>query len=510
MSTRRSFLQQSALALGGLHASRLFAADSGVVVKTQLGSLAGERRGAVDVFRGIPFAQPPVGPLRFRAPLRLSPWSEVRDATQFASAAMQPGESPTGKSEDCLYLNVWAPSGEGKPAAGYPVFVWIHGGGFTGGRSSDPLQDGAHFAANGVVCITLAYRLGVFGFLDMEPLLGAAYAGSANNGMRDVVAALAWVQENVAAFGGDPKRVTVGGESAGAKLTDLLMGVPTAAPLFGQMISESGGAERIATREQALEVARGFSAAWTTKTNSPASSVLSAPAEQLILIQEQFTHDWPGHFPLRCEVDENLFPQRALASIRAGSARGKRLLIGTNRDESALFVGPHPAHDATAHDLGNISLTQFETVDEEYKKLDPEMPAPLRRIRSLTAEEYLVPSMRVAEAQAANGGETFVYRFDYPGEGRFAGLAFHSYDLRFVWDHFGQATPTDDARELAASIHQAWVSFLQGKSPSGPGLPAWPAYTSKGQETMIFDHPSRVEAHPEAAELALWNGLLGN
>ncbi len=210
------------------------------VVKTPLGTLRGQVIDGVRVFRGVPFAEPPVGRLRFRAPVKVKAWDE-RDATKFAPAAMQDQDQGVPKSEDCLYLNVWTPPG----AMALPVFVWIHGGGFTGGESFAPIFDGTEFAKAGVIVVTVAYRLGVLGFLEMGPLLGEEYAGSGNNAVRDLICALEWVRENIAAFGGDPGRVTVGGESAGAKLTDVLMGVPAARGLFQGMISESGGAERV-------------------------------------------------------------------------------------------------------------------------------------------------------------------------------------------------------------------------------------------------------------------------
>ena len=182
---------------------------------------------------GIPYAQPPVGPLRFRAPVA------VRNGTpalgRLPSPAMQPGR--VGSSEDCLYLNVYAPDPKAQGAGPFPVFVWIHGGGFTGGSPND--FDGGVFAKQGIVVVTVAYRLGVFGFLDWSPLLGSAYADSANNALRDLVCALQWVRKHIRAYGGDPARVTIGGESAGAKLVACLMGVEEARPLFQSMISAS-------------------------------------------------------------------------------------------------------------------------------------------------------------------------------------------------------------------------------------------------------------------------------
>ena len=507
MITRRRFLTQTTLAAGSLLGIEALAQEMNppVIVETPLGKLSGESQGGVKVFRGVPFARPPVGDLRFRAPQAAQPWRGVRDASPFAPAAFQPGGQEHGCSEDCLYLNIWSPQKPGK----YPVFVWIHGGGFTGGSSSDPMSNGTGFAQSGIVVVTIAYRLGVFGFLDVEPMLGASYAGSANNGLRDIVAALLWVQGNIASFGGDPGRVTIGGESAGAKLTDILMGVPAAQPLFHQMISESGGAERLWSRDRAFEVSKGFANTWTEHAGSQPSNIATVGPEELIRMQEQFIRDWPVHFPFRPEIDGKLVPRLPIETIRRGSSKGKRLLIGTNRDESAFFIGPSPAKDPVAANLGNISLTQFESIADGYAKLYPDMSAPLRRIRSVTAEEYWIPSMRVAEAHISGGNEAFVYRLDFGGEGRFANLAYHSFDLRFVWDHLNGKS-TDEDRRLAASMHSAWTSFIEGRAPSGPGLPSWPLFTQAKQPTMIFDTRNRVEDYPDKAELALWDGVLGD
>ena len=214
-----------------LPAGHLFAAgdSSPAIAHTSSGTLLGESTGGVRIFRGVPFAEPPIGPLRFRPTAKIKPWSSERDATRFAASAMQwhegiaPAEIPFSHSEDCLYLNIWAPQGKGP----FPVFVWIHGGGFVSGHAFEPVFDGTAFAREGIVCVTIAYRLGAFGFLNLAPLLGPGYAGSADNAIRDVMAALEWLQANLSAFGGDPSRVTIGGESAGAKLADILMGVPS-------------------------------------------------------------------------------------------------------------------------------------------------------------------------------------------------------------------------------------------------------------------------------------------
>lgn len=482
-----------------------FAGDATApVVQTPLGELRGTLDGSVRVFRGVPFAQPPIGPLRFRAPRPASAWGAVRDATRFASAAMQPDATDVPQSEDCLYLNIWAPSQPGP----HPVFVWIHGGGYTGGRSFDPLFDGPRFARQGIVCITVAYRLGVFGFLDLGPAFGPAYEGGANNAVRDVILALSWVQGNIASFGGDPRRVTVGGESAGAKLTDTLMGVPSAKGLFQVMISESGGAERIWSAPQSAGITAQFVAQWKTSSGREAAALKDAPAASILNAQTSFLQASSLHFPLRPEVDGSLLPRYPLAAIQGGSTRRKRLLLGTNLDESALFLGPHPAHDPGPADLGNLSVSQFRQVEAKYPRVYPGMDEPLQRIRSLTAEEYWIPSLRVADAHVRAGGTAFVYRFDYaPQYGRFAGLAFHSSELAFVWEQPRPNAPSA-TEQLATAMHDAWCAFIRGEPPRAANLPAWPAYNLQTRPTMLLNTTSRIENAPQKAEFALWNGLL--
>ena len=506
--SRRSFLSMgasAAVAFAGRSASAWPAANE-AQVKTRFGTLVGEKEEGVRVFRGVPFAQPPVGALRFKPPQELRPWIGVRDARQFSEAAMQPGEKSLKQSEDCLYLNIWAPSVKGP----HPVFVWIHGGGFTGGHAFAPIFDGTEFAQAGIVVVTVAYRLGVFGFLDMEPLLGAEFAGSGNNSLRDLVAALRWVHNNIDSFGGDPTKVTLGGESAGAKLTDILMGTPEATPFFQQMISESGGAERIWTRAAASSVSRGFGDLWTKeRAENPVGLRTDAP-EAVIRVQEKFTATWPQHFPLRCEVEGALLPRLPIDQIAGGSTKGKRLLIGTNRDESALFLGPHPQKDATAGDLGNLSTGRFEEVYARYGEVYPNMAVEQRRIRAVTAEEYWIPSVRVVDAHVNAGGRAWMYRLDFaPGSGRFAGEAYHSLDLGLVWDKPDNAiSNADDEALLSKKVHATWAAFIRGGAPSSGGLPEWPSYLAESRATMILDKVSRVELHPTEAELKLWHGLL--
>jgi len=510
--SRREFLIDAGLAAVALRCAPLSAlADTTpAIVHTASGTLRGEQSAGVLQFSGVPFAEPPVGPLRFRAPVPIKPWTGERDATRFAAAAMQSGELGIEHSEDCLYLNIWAPASSPGGHASLPVYVWIHGGGFTGGHAFESMYDGMEMTKEGVICVSVAYRLGVFGFLDLEPLLGAEYAGSANNGLRDLMTALQWIRQNISAFGGDPARVTIGGESAGAKLADILIGVPSARPLFHQVISESGGAERVWTRAQSKTVTLGFGDNWRALTGTEPSTVLTAPADTLIKVQKQFIAAWPQHFPLRCQIDGSLVPLRPVESIAAGSSKGKRLLIGTNRDESALFIGPHPQKDPIAADLGNLLPEKFAPVFKRYREVYPQMTDEQLRIRAVTAEEYWIPSMHAADAHLKGGGSAWMYRLDFSETNGFLrGYAFHSLDVRLVWNRPSLLAVNAAAEaDLARQMYQAWIAFLRGDTPASPGVPAWPEYNSATRPTMIFDTQNHVEFKPEDAELRLWDGVL--
>jgi len=482
------------------------AAAAPVTVRTTEGLLRGEQSLGVNVFRGVPFAEPPVGPLRFRPPAQARAWTGERDATRFGAAPVQPGLPTVPHSEDCLTLNLWAPQGKGP----FPVYVWIHGGGFTGGRASDSMFDGTALAQAGIVCVTVAYRLGVFGFLDMEPLLGSSYAGSANNAVHDLILALEWVKKNIAEFGGDPGRVTVGGESAGAKLTDILLGVPSAHGLFQQGISESGGAERVWFKDQSATVSRGFGQLWRLRTGNLEAGLATADPGALIDVQVEFMRTWPQHFPLRAAVDGVLIPRKPVETIAGGSGAAKRVLIGTNREESAAFLGPHPDHDPGPGDLGNIPVDRFKPVFERYKEIYPQMTDEVRRIRAATAEEYWVPSVRVAEAVLKSGGRVYMYRMDFSETtGPMRGYAFHALDTRLVWNRPSLVAGNGAAEAaLAGQMSSAWMAFIRGEAPAAADMPVWPEFNLATRSTMILDTPNHVDQQPQEAELKLWDEIL--
>jgi para-nitrobenzyl esterase len=253
-------------------------------------------------------------------------------------------------------------------------------------------------------------------------------------------------------------------------------------------------------------VAKGFGEVW----GKDVAGLKTAAAEELIAAQVKLLAGWPQHFPLRAEIDGELLPRLPVETIAAGSCRGKRLLIGTNREESALFIGPHPQHDATAAQLGNISLAKFQEVYAKYKTVYPEMSKERLRIRAVTAEEYWVPSVRVADAHVKGGGTAWMYRLDFaPSSGRFKGDAYHSEDIGLVWDK-PNVEIENAATEavLAKQMHAAWLAFIKGETPGAVGLPVWPEYSSGARETMVLDAASRVEEKPQEAELRLWDGVM--
>ena len=491
-------LAASALRVDGQAFGPLSQTSTVTQVSTPLGSVMGVGRGGIRIFQGIQYAKPPVGVLRFRAPQPV-PTGQPRGVIgegRVRASAMQPGRKDV--SEDCLYLNIYAPEGKGP----FPVFVWIHGGGFTGGSPND--FDGTVFAKQGVVCVTIAYRLGVFGFLDWSPLLGAEYADSANNGLRDLVMGLKWVQQNIRSFGGDPDRVTIGGQSAGAKMVAFLMGVDEAQPLFHSAISESGGGERILSQQAAMDVTKAFAA--NLSDRSP-GAIKGMTASALIDAQMALIASWPANFPLRVEAGGALLPHRSLPAIAAGTARGKRLLIGTNRDENAFYLGDKAAEAIHQKRLGNSTEAQFAAMLAKYRGVYPGMSEAELHVRALTAEEYWVPSIRVAEALARGGGHVWFYRLDETAAtGAHKGTSYHSYELGFVWETLPQGE-TPAAETLSKEMHDAWVAFIKGGVPTAAGLPPWPVWNPQTRPTMILNNTSAVQQQPFEAELRLWDGF---
>lgn len=491
--------------------------------ETRFGVLSGVQKGRVIQWRGVPYAAPPIGPGRFRPPAPLAPWGGVRDASKFALAAPQSvsrlqgliGGQPGGWSENCLYLNVFAPADAAGPL---PVMVWIHGGAFIGGSGSARWYDGGRFAADGaVVVVTLNYRLGAFGFAQLEAVAGAGFESAGNCGLLDQLAALSWVRDNIAAFGGDPDQVTVFGESAGAMSIGTMLAMPAAEGLFHRAILQSGAASSYRMLDDADRVTARLLQAF----GGSVGELLVAPAEKILAAQAVVTEgsDAGSYLAFRPVVDGRDLPEAPDVALGAGRSWALRaaipVLVGTNRDEMTLFS----QFDPGLAELSDARLERRTTAivgAERWAALAPgygEADAAQRWNAFTTDLIFRVPAIRLAESVAAAGGPVWMYRFDWrsPMAGGKLG-ATHALDIPFVWNlvdvpGVGLFTGTAPGRhELARAIHGAWLGFATDGQPAVADLPAWPPYRSPERATMIFDTRSRVVDDPNGAARRLWAG----
>ncbi|HKT54851.1 MAG TPA: carboxylesterase family protein, partial [Caulobacteraceae bacterium] len=456
-------------------------------------------------------AAPPVGARRFRPPQPPAPWSEPLDAANFGAAPMQ-AEAPVMKipgprSEDCLTLNVWAPR-EGGP---YPVLFSIYGGGNVVGAASHALYDGTRFARQGLVYVNANYRLGAFGFLELGGL-DPAYAGSGLNGLRDLIAALKWVKDNVAAFGGDPAKVAIMGQSAGAKNVCALATMPGARGLFQRAGVQSGGGHTVfGSPDEATPVAQAVLAAAGLSSRDVAG-LAALPAEALISAQGRVMQDYPKGHPFRPTVDGADMPLRPIDATRAGATRDLDLVIGTTRDENALVDAPSKAQGPfRPAQLSHASLESMQALEPRYANLAPALSITDRHIRQLTAEAYWVQAVRFAEAHATAGGRAHMYRFDIAvADGPFAGYATHAADLPFIYGslgHLPMLEPPVEAMPDISRIHAFWANWAKTGDLIVADAPTWPPYDADKRRTFIFDHTPRIEEDPRGEERRLWNGV---
>lgn len=467
-----------------------------LVVETQSGKVRGCDMNGLRVFRGIPYAQPPTGALRFRAPTPVRPWSGVRDAAAFGPYSLQPlayGSSPPaeGMSEDCLRLNVYTPAVDDVRR---PVLVWIHGGAFDHGAGSqyDPTKLVAH---GDTVVVTFNYRVGALGFLYLGGLLGDEYVCSGNNGLLDMELVLRWVRENIAAFGGDPHQVVVMGESAGAKAVGTLLAVPSASGLFQGAILESGTGQAARDSTTATADAEKLLRQLDLTTRN-AHPLLTMPADQILDAQiRQTAGVIAGTYgPV---VDGAVLPRLPLESIRRGVAADVPTIIGANRDEARFYA----ANDPQIAQPDKTRLTAYfgansDAVWAGYQQAAEQMRPNDAWISTLTDYTYAAAAQYHADNQADHGSAVWRYRFDYAG-GPLG--ACHMAEIPLIWqntpDYVRHAVPTLSAanHQLSTLMQTAWLNFVRTLNPNGDGVVSWPHYTSSARQTMLFDLSSRVE-----------------
>ncbi|HLZ71990.1 MAG TPA: carboxylesterase/lipase family protein [Dehalococcoidia bacterium] len=497
------------------------------LVETKYGRLQGNEENGVQVWKGVPFAAAPVGALRYRPPQPPAAWSGVRQATAFSPTAPQLpsplnnlfGREQQPSSEDCLYLNVWSPAADG---ATRPVLVWIHGGAFTGGSGSTPWYDGAAFARNGdVVVVTINYRLGLLGFLHLAELGGESFASTGNLGILDQVAALRWVHENIAAFGGDPDNVTVFGESAGGMSVGTLLGTPSAKGLFHKAILQSGAAHNVRGAEAATQIAREALKTLEVEARNVAA-LRELSVEQILAGQAKLAISSAasgGGLFAQPVVDGTALPRQPLAAVASGSAAGVPLLIGTNLDEMKLFSALDPGMGTEdgfrKRGAAQAGEATFVKLADAYAAGRPNESKVEAWTHLLSDRVFRIPAVRLAETQEKQGAPVWMYRFDYQSPALDGKLgACHALEIPFVWNNLnapGSTTFTGerpDRQPLADRMQAAWIAFARGGNPNAAGLPSWPAYESGSRATLIFDVDCRVENDPDGAERRLWDGLL--
>ena len=463
-------------------------------VRTEAGRVEGVRSGSLTVYKGIPFAAPPVGALRWRAPQPVAPWDGVRKADAFAPICLQngvsvPGAAPERMSEDCLYLNVWTPAK--RPNAKLPVMVWIYGGGWANGSASTPLYWGDKLAQKGVVVVNISYRVGSFGFLaHLELTRESESHSSGNYGLMDQIAALRWVRRNIAAFGGDPNNVTIFGQSAGSMSVSMLMASPLAKGLFHRAIGQSGG---VFIPPEASPAANTFFLAGAEQRGERLASLLGAKTLQDLrgvaadqLLQKQGT-SW--HFIL----DGYVLPREPYDVFSEGRQHDVPLLLGSNADEGRMF-------------LDGLTIRAASFTMDLQRQFGP-LPAPLlvnypasSDQQARTSRANLERDLRFgwdmwtwARLQARTGrGKVFYYHFahtpPYPTDSPFADWgAGHGMEMRYVFGQLDQEpwqwSPFD--RKLSEMMAAYWTNFAKRGDPNGKGLPEWPAY-SEGRENVLY------------------------
>lgn len=481
------------------------------MVGTRYGRIKGDTTDDVSVWKGIPYAQAPIGPLRFRPPEPPEPWGGVYDATKFGPAPLQPIDQMTGfldnrhmeMSEDCLYLNIWSPAADDKRR---PVLVWMHGGAYLNGSGASSAYNGTAFATNGdVVVVTINYRLGVMGFLHLDEMDGT-YQMSGNCGILDQVAALKWVRENIAAFGGDPNRVTIFGESAGAMSVGILLGIPSAKGLFHQAILQSGAARIGLSREAATDVAQKVLGNLETSAND-LSRLKEIPAEDIM----EAAKDIPS-MALAPVIDGTVIPELPEDALEKGAANDIPILIGTNRDEHRFFTFFDPTWKAADEaEISRRVKEAFQPLPEKIKTHFMAQPLTQTLMESVLGfDAFTFPAIKLAEKQIEQGTQVWMYRFDWRSPAFDGGLlACHTMEIPFVFHNTDEPRMdklVGDSPEttVASNMHQAWVNFAHHGDPNTPDLPEWQPYDTEKRPVMIFNVESNIENDPEQDKRRMW------
>ncbi len=506
------------------------------IVETTGGRIRGIDEGGVKAFKGIPYGAPVEAAGRFMPPRAAVPWPGVHDAFTYGYRAMQDDDAfglapqllellalrePQPMNENCLVLNVWTPAlNDGVKR---PVMFWCHGGAFIAGSGASPWYEGRNLCRKGdVVVVTINHRLGAFGYLHLADLCGDEFASSGNVGMLDIVAALTWVRDNIAAFGGDPGNVTIFGESGGGAKVSVLMAMPAAYGLFHKAIMQSGPAVEMMSRDDATRTAHQVLAELGLQS-SDAAGLRRVSASQLLRAQMRVLRKINsmafanrrrvGFNPV---IDGRHLPQGPFEPIAPAISAGVPLMIGTNKDEMTLFFGLSPwldqLDDAALRDRVRAFVGERgEALLDDYRRARPRDTNRDLMLAIATDAGMRIPSLITADRKAAqHAAPVFVYMFTWETPVLGGALkSSHALEIPFVFDTIESSALTGDSPArfpLADMMSRTWIQFARSGDPNNNSIPHWPAYSSEHRSTMIFDQRCRVEDDPYRAERLAWSG----
>lgn len=497
------------------------------IIEINSGKLQGYIDKSIEVFKGIPYAEPPIGDLRFNAPMSKKSWSGVLEATNFGPVAPQPPSpftpqpAPPQSEEGCLTLNIWTPGTDDKKR---PVMLWIHGGSFKNGGSTN--YDGRSLANRGdVVIVVINYRLGPLGFL----YIPNTPSFSANIGLLDQIQALKWTKENIANFGGDPENITVFGESAGAGAICSLLGMPAAKNLFNRIIPQSGSSSPLGYQKgRAIATAERLTSLLKIEKDD-VDSLRKISAEEIIKAQTKMdqqvlaggTAFTLGYSPL---IDKDTLPKHPLKAVLDGETKNIEVLHGTNKDEMRLWELWYPALKDSEELFNRLNLMmklmgQTEDKVREIISIYSEARKNPTEIYSaiVTDSYFRIPSIRLAEMQSNNQADTYMYMFTYPSPIRNGSLgAVHAIEIPFVFgtlnmprnDNFKLFPASNKETEsLSAQMMESWISFARNGNPNHKKIPEWPQYKNN-RATMVFGKDIKVINDPSKKERSVWDDII--
>lgn len=495
------------------------------IVQTRNGKVLGKHVNGVGIFQGIPYAKPPVGALRFAPPQPPEDWEDVRPCYLFSDSATQAQSQLINMppSEDCLYLNVWAPQGE--DLHDLPVMMWIHGGGFYNGCGSMPYYDGYNFARDGVICVTINYRLGALGFLPLQTLMDE-YGTTGNWGTLDQIAALQWIHDNIAAFGGDPNNVTIDGESAGSFSVSNLIMSPKAKGLFNRAIMESGSilsnfaavpytkSNLEASIKMGEEYAKSFGVYDTKEGLERLRSMDAMTLYDKAFFSSDATIDAP--FAMWPVFDGSTLPKDPLAALKAGSYNKTDVLMGYNANEGLVFLSEGTTPEGITRYMKQTMGSQYEEVMKHYAEM--KMTNPFEIVIDFITNVYFKSGMNEMEnIMTRNGQNVFAYEFAFTPDGNFplrAQGSTHSIELLYVWDTMAVngLRPGPFGKDVMNQMHRNWVNFMTTGNPNtGMPLPSdveWKKFDPSNQEIFHIANPMSMQKPPKLDEIEFYNKLL--